>query len=219
MDDLTIMAKSVPEGRWILEDLVELTYWARMEFKPEKSRSLVLKKGCIQDLFHFRIKDTIMKMVQERPVKSLGNWYMADLNDKQSVRDIIQVDTWMTEKSGLPGKYKAWGYQHGVVPRLLWPLLVYEVSVSTVEGLERKINTYLRRWLVAPRSFCFIGLNSTGSKLQLPVTSVLEEYKATKTCQAIMLRDSKDERVCQAGIVVRTGCKWSASRALTEAED
>ncbi|KAK3552400.1 hypothetical protein QTP86_011630 [Hemibagrus guttatus] len=152
-----------------------------------------------------------MKMVQERPVKSLGNWYMADLNDKQSVRDIIQVDTWMTEKSGLPGKYKAWGYQHGVVPRLLWPLLVYEVSVSTVEGLERKINTYLRRWLVAPRSFCFIGLNSTGSKLQLPVTSVLEEYKATKTCQAIMLRDSKDERVCQAGIVVRTGCKCSVT--------
>ncbi|KAI2646403.1 hypothetical protein H4Q32_030397 [Labeo rohita] len=122
------------------------------------------------------------------------------------------------EKSGLPGRYKAWGYQHGVLPRLLWPLLVYEVPVSTVEGLERRINTCLRRWLGVPRSFCSISLYCTCSKLQLPVTSVLKEYKATKTRQA-MMRDSKDERVHQAGIVVRTGRKWSAGRALTEAED
>ncbi len=33
MDDLTIMSKTIPEGRWILEDLVELTDWVRMEFK------------------------------------------------------------------------------------------------------------------------------------------------------------------------------------------
>lgn len=221
MDDLTITAKSVPEGRWILEDLVELTEWARMGFKPEKSRSLVLRKGRIQNRFRFKIRDTIIPTVQEKPVKSLGKWFRADLNDRQSVREmLIQTDTWMTslEKSGLPGKYKAWGYQHGVLPRLLWPLLVNEVPVSTVEGLERKINTYLRRWLGVPRSFCSIGLYSTGSKLQLPVTSVVEEFKATKTRQAMMLRDSKDERVRQAGIVVRTGRKWSASRALTEAE-
>lgn len=96
---------------------------------------------------------------------------------------------------------------------------MYEVPVSTVEGLERKLNTYLRRWLGVPQSFCSIGLYSKGSKLQLPITSVVEEYKATKTCQAMMLRDSKDERVRQADIVVRTGRKWSASRALREAED
>ena len=45
MDDLTITAKSGPEGRWILEDLVELTDWARMDFIPAKSKSLVLRRG------------------------------------------------------------------------------------------------------------------------------------------------------------------------------
>ncbi|KAK3542030.1 hypothetical protein QTP86_010849 [Hemibagrus guttatus] len=69
---------------------------------------------------------------------------------------------------------------------------IQQVSVSTIEGLERKINTYLRRWLGIPRSFCSIGLYSSGSKLQLPVTSVLEAYKATKTHQTMMLRNSKD---------------------------
>ena len=49
MDDLTITAKSVPKERWILEDLVELTDWARMEFKPEKSRSLVLRRARVQN--------------------------------------------------------------------------------------------------------------------------------------------------------------------------
>ena len=222
MDDLTITARSVPEGRWILEDLIELTNWARMEFKPAKSRSLVLKKGRVQNRFRFKIGENIIPTVQEQPVKCLGKWYRADLNDRQSVKEMLtQVETWMTslEKSGLPGKYKAWGYQHGVLPRLLWPLLVYEVPVSTVEGLERKLNTYLRRWLGVPRSFCSIGLYSTGSKLQLPISSVVEEYKATKTRQAMMLRDSKDERVREAGIAVRTGRKWSASKALKDAED
>ncbi len=148
INDLTITEKSVSEERWILEDLVELTNLARMEFKPEKYRSLVLRKGHIQDRFRFRIKDTIIPTVLERSVKSLGKWYRADLNNKQSVRE-IQVDTWMTslEKCGLPGKYKAWGYQHGAT--------------------------------------------------NMPVTSVIEEYKATMACQAMMLRDHKDERVCQ----------------------
>ncbi|KAK0137644.1 hypothetical protein N1851_026134 [Merluccius polli] len=147
--------------------------------------------------------------VQEKPVKSLGKWYRANLNEKASVKEmLIQAETWMTslEKSGLPGKYKAWGYQHGVFPRLLWPLLVYEVPVSTVEGLERKMNTYLRRWL--------------GHRQQAAAASnMVEEYKATKTRHAMMLRDSQDARVCQADIEVRTGRKWSASRALREAED
>lgn len=50
MDDL-ITARSVPEGRWILEDLIKRTSWAKMEFKPAKSRSLVLKRGHVQDRF------------------------------------------------------------------------------------------------------------------------------------------------------------------------
>ena len=51
MDDLTITAKSVPEERWILEYLVKLTDLARMEFKPAKSRSLILRRGRVQDRF------------------------------------------------------------------------------------------------------------------------------------------------------------------------
>ena len=42
-------AKSVLEGKWVLQDLGELIDWASMKFKPSKSRSLILKKGKVQD--------------------------------------------------------------------------------------------------------------------------------------------------------------------------
>ena len=51
----------------------------------------------------------------------------------------------MVDKFGLPGKFKAWIYQHGMLPRILWPLLVYDVPISTVEGFEMRVSRFLRR--------------------------------------------------------------------------
>lgn len=48
------------------------------------------------------------------------------------------LEGWLAagEKSGLPGKFKAWIDQHGILPGTLWPLLVYEFTLSTVcEGV------------------------------------------------------------------------------------
>ena len=58
MDDLTVTTESVPGGRWILTGLEKLMGWARMSFKPTKSRSLVLKKGRVADKFRFSIAGT-----------------------------------------------------------------------------------------------------------------------------------------------------------------
>jgi hypothetical protein len=49
-----------------------------------------------------------------------------------------ELEVWLAtvDKSGLPGKFKAWIYQHGVLPRNLWPLLVYKVPISIVELMD-----------------------------------------------------------------------------------
>ena len=107
----------------MLEDLERLISWSRMKFKPTKSRSLVLKKGKVQDRFHFRINGELIPTVTGQPVKSLGKWFRSSLSDKESVTEMQQqCDDWMkaVDKSGLPGKYKTWIYQHGVLPRLLY---------------------------------------------------------------------------------------------------
>jgi hypothetical protein len=142
MNDMTITAKSSIEGRWMLEDLEHqvLFTWTRMTFKPAKCRSLVLKKGRVQDNTSFKIRGKLNLTVAEQPVKNLGKWFDRSLRDKNSVKKMVkQSDECMEtiDKSGLPGKYKAWCYQHGVLPRLLWPLLMYNVSMTKVETYGR----------------------------------------------------------------------------------
>ena len=90
--------------------------------------------------------------------------------------------------------------------------------MSTVEELERKITTFLRRWLGVPRSFSNIGLYGNNTKLQLPVSSVSEEFKKGKTRLVMMLRDSCDSQVREAKIEIKSGRKWKAAEAVEEAE-
>lgn len=97
-------------------------------------------------------------------------------------------------------------------------LLVYEVPISTVETLERKVSSCLRRWLGLPRSLSNITLYGNTTKLPLPLKSLEEEFKVTRTREVLIYRDSNDPKVAQAGVVVKTGRKWSASSAVLDVE-
>lgn len=121
-----------------------------------------------------------------------------------------KLEAWLSavDKSGLPGRFKPWLYQHGILPCILWSLLVHEVTRSTLETLERKISSYLQRRLGLPHSRTSAAMYSRSNKLQLPVSSLEEETDAPT------YRDSSDTRVASAGIVVRTGRKFKAREGL-----
>lgn len=93
-------------------------------------------------------------------------------------------------------------YQHGVLPRLLWPLLVYEVPMMTVEALENHQPVSLEV-LGAPSSLC-------STKLQLPIIGLSEEFKVTRAREVMMYQDSSDVKVASAGMFVKTKRKWKA---------
>ena len=65
MDDMTITTKSVMEGRWTLEELGQMMRWARMKFKPTKSRSLVLKRGKVMRE-RFKMEEEVIPTVFDR---------------------------------------------------------------------------------------------------------------------------------------------------------
>ncbi|XP_061772124.1 uncharacterized protein LOC133562186 [Nerophis ophidion] len=221
MDDLTVTTTSVPGCRWILNGLQEVISWARMNFKPAKSRVLVLKKGKVTGEFCFSLGTTKIPSLTEEPVKSLGKVFNCSLRDAASTRSTNQdLETWLTvvDKSGLPGKFKAWIYQHGILPRILWPLMVYEVPISTVEGFEMRVSRFLRRWLGLPRSLSSIALYGHNNKLKLPISSLSEEFMVTRSRELLQYRESSDPKVAQAGIEVRTGRKWRAVEAVDVAE-
>ena len=143
------------------------------------------------------------------------------LRDKESIEDTKKnLLSWLrtVEGSGLPGKYKAWIYQPGILPRLTWFLLIYEIATTTVEAMERKVSGYLRKWLGVPSSFTSIGLYSNSIQLSFPVTSVVEEFKVAKCRLVITLQDSADNRIAGAGIQTRKGRKWSAKTSMDQAE-
>jgi len=160
-----------------------------MEFKPAKSHSLVLKKGKVTDRFCFSIKGAEKPSLSKQPVKSLGKIFDSSLRDFASVQLTCQeLKSWLraTDRSGLPGKFKAWIYQHGILPRILWVLLVYKVPISTVETLERRVSSCLRRWLGLPRSLSNIALYRNTIMLLLPLKSLEEEFEVTRAREVLI---------------------------------
>lgn len=52
------------------------------------------------------------------------------------------------------------------------------------------------------------------NKLQLPFSSLEEEFRVSRTREALVYRDSNDARVASADIVVRTGREFKAQEGL-----
>ncbi|XP_028293696.1 matrilin-3-like [Gouania willdenowi] len=162
------------------------------------------------------IGGTKIPMVTERPVKSLGKIFNSSLKDAAALQQTkSDLTSWLTaiDKSGLPGKLKAWMYQHGVLPRILWPLLIHEVPMTTVEVLEKTTSKFLRKWLGLPRSLSSIAFHGQSTKLHLPLSGLSEEFKVSRSREVMMYRDSADVKVAYGGIVVKTGRKWQVQEA------
>ena len=91
--------------------------------------------------------------------------------------------------------------------------MLNEIILTSVEKLERIINRHLRKWLGVPLSFISIELYSKIAKLQLPLTSVVEEFKAEKARFVMTLRIHLMKRyVRTAGVEVKKWQKWSAAK-------
>ncbi|XP_060080104.1 uncharacterized protein LOC132559494 [Ylistrum balloti] len=189
MDDLTVTTTTHVQARWVLSVLEEVVSWARMTFKARKSRCMILKKGHLTRQFKLKVQRQEIPSIVDNPIKCLGKWFDASQKDTNSSNNMQkQATEWMRKID------------------------------KSVEGIERSISSYLRRWFGVPSSFSNIGLYSRTSALQLPLSSVVEEFKVTKARLVKTLRDSKDAKIRQAGTQTRTGRKWSASQSVEQAE-
>ena len=102
--------------------------------KPSKSRLMVLRKGKVIDKFCFSISGTVISSNTKQPVKSLGKHFDSGIRDSAATqKSNEELGAWVTkvDKSVLSGRFKAWIYQHFILPQILWPLLIYAVPVTT----------------------------------------------------------------------------------------
>ena len=170
----------------------------------------------------FTVAGETIPTLSKKPIKSLGKTFNSSLKDTTTKQKTIKdLEEWLTkiDKSGLPGRFKAWLFQHAVLPQILWPLFVYDIPIITVESLERAISNRLRRWLGLPRCLSGAALYENSNVLRLPCSSLVEEFKITKTRVLLQYAESEAPKVVAAGIQIRSGRKWSAKRELQVAEE
>ena len=218
MDDVTLLTREVDTMQSVLMRLDELITWSRMKFKAKKSRSLTFHKGK-QKQQKFTIAGEQMPTVKEEPVKSLGRWYAGTLSDRsRGVAIMKQAEDGLKaiDQTKLPGKHKIWCLQFALYPRLAWPLTMYEVALSRVEIIEGVCNTYIRKWLGLPRTINTAALYRQKGALQLPITSIVEIFKAGKVRTVMMLRESRDQEISDKPPEVRSARKWKAEDATDE---
>lgn len=104
-----------------------------------------------------------------------------------------------------------------LIPKLLWPLQIYEVGLACVEAIEKKISCYTRKWLGLPPGLTSVALYSKTAKLRLPLKAVTEEYKVGKARLQMMLSYSKDASVSITETKLKSGRKWKVSKATEQA--
>ena len=113
---------------------------------------------------------------------------------------------------------KVWCYQHGLLPHLLWPLQMYKTAISHVERIQQYSNKYLRKWLGVHPCFSKVGLYTNSGNQQLPISSLVEEFKIGKVRLHMMMKDSADEIIRKAYLEIKSGTKWLAVKAAQEVE-
>ena len=212
MDDITILVPSQIAADGLLQKYYDLFRWARMKAKPKKSRSLSLVGWSVREI-NLKIRGDKIPTVRENMLKSLGRLYSIPLTDRRRGTEIQKVafeGLKSIDKTCLPGKMKAWCYQHGLLPRLLWPSQMYKIAISRVEWIQQYNNKYLRKWLGVHPCFSKVGLYTNPGNLQLPISSLVEEFKIGKVRLHMMMKNSADEIIRKAYPEIKSRMKWSA---------
>ena len=73
-------------------------------------------------------------------IKSI-KWYSDTLKDVNNSRRLERGTTEKLvniDKASLSRKFKAWVFQHGLLTRLIWPLMLFDIAITTVESIRGK---------------------------------------------------------------------------------
>ena len=186
MDDVTILIDS----RSGTERLNELFTRCRMKEKLKKRRSLSIVHGQVKEI-HFSI------VLKEQPIKSLGRWYSIPLIDRHRDTEIEETATkgltTIDEIDFPAGKRKAWIFQH--LPPSSPPVAVTYPQGNTHSCRSNPTPRQQIHYKIARRLsqfyICWAVQRSTNDRL--PISSVVDEFKACKVRFNKLLWDSSDQ--------------------------
>ena len=158
--------------------------------------------------YNFKVQGKGIPTIQDESIKYLGKWFHQSLRDIPIIKEVqTELRRWfhVSDQCKLLGHFKVWRFQCGIIPRVQWTFLLYDISITTVKNMERQCRKFPRKWLGVPTSFCAVKLYSTSAKLRLPVSSIIEEFKTDKVRAIVTLQQSKDPVVQNTMQTERSG--------------
>ena len=193
IDDLNLLTSSVSGAKTLLHQCTKALKWAGLDFWADKSRSIVIIKGRSLNTTHFCVRakkkknstdfSSYIPFIHSRPIKFLV-WIIdcpicgrnsLDELEKNPVTSLCIID-----KSFFNGTQKLWILHHLLIPRIQWPLLVYEVPISHPTKLEQKISSFIRKWLHLHKSTSSLCFYSNDLPSPLPINSITSVLKSAK---------------------------------------
>ena len=158
--------------------------------------------------------------IHSSPVKFLGRLIDGTLSDRKAIVELEEKLSGCLKsihKSYFTGSQKLWFLQHLVIPRVQWPLLIYEVSISCASSLEKHISVYIRKWLKIHPTITNLSFYSPLSPCPLPLKPLTAVLKSSKISGHLLLRDSIDPLVSSCNPRLKVG-NWKVDEATTIAE-
>ena len=212
MDDLYLMSPSFTGTQTLLNRANIALTWARMSVKPSKSRSLIMVKGRTVNDKHFVISsngsENRIPSIAENPVKFLGRTISDSLSDHSQIENVKQAlnkALSLINSSKHRSVHKIWILHHLLIPRLRWPLMIYEFALSVVVKLEQKISFFIRKWLRLNNTTTNICLYSSSSPCPLPIKSLSSVLKSAKVSGQLLLNESVDPYVSSSNVSLSAG--------------
>ena len=158
MDDLSLMSPTVSGAQTLLSWCTTALIWAGLEFRADKSRSICIIKCRSMNTTPFSVpkaKDQLepsspIPTIHSRPVKFLGRIIDGSLSDRNSSAELANkhlAGLKTIDRSHFTGTQNLWIIQHLLIPRIQWPLLIYDVPISLAFKLEQKVSVFIRKRL------------------------------------------------------------------------
>ena len=136
--------------------------------------------------------------IHTKSVKFLGRIIDCSISDRKSVDELegkLEDGLKLIDQSSFTGTCKLWILHRLLIPRVKWPLMIYEVPMSRAIKLEQRVSTYIRKWLRLHRSTTDLCVYSRHSPCPLPISSVTSLLKSSNSSAYLQLRDSSDPLV------------------------
>ena len=137
------MSPSLQQTQVLLNHAAILSSWARMSVKHSKSRNLVFVKGKIlnNNALSLKVNKSMHSIppITEKPVGFLGRTISDSLSGRNEVQRVTKGLALINQSKYRPVQ-KLWIMHHLLLPRMHWPLLIFETPMTTTIELEQKIS-------------------------------------------------------------------------------